>query len=121
MNPSTTYPANSIAPTPAVPTAASPSTGKESSGTRNEQREATADAIRDKLSGTLKQLGQRWRNMFNLKRQLNRHPVAAALSGTAVLLAIGGGVIGALENQRRKSFAYRFKKGLRQAKDRILS
>jgi hypothetical protein len=59
--------------------------------------------------------------MFNVKDQLHRHPLAAVLSSVALILGIGGVTIGALENQRRKSFPYRVKKGLRQAKSRLLS
>jgi len=117
MNPSTyPYPSNSSSASTAAPNP--PSTMP--SGTQPEQREARAQDVRNRLSGSLKELGQRWKNMTNLKdvkNQLRHHPLATALGSAAVVLMIGGVTIGVIENQRRKTFSYRFKKGIQSAKD----
>ena len=119
MNPST-YPSNPTSPSTASPPAALPA--KAPLDTHIEQRETPANAIQNKGTETVRQLGQRGQNMFNLKDQLRRHPLTAVLSSVAIILGICGGItIGVLEYQRRKSFSYRFKNGLRQAKNRLFS
>ena len=106
--------------TTASPSAAAPSTAKPATGSQT--KEDKTDVLKEKLEGTLKELKGSWRSLSRLKDQIRSHPLATILSSAAVLLAIGTSItVGVLESQRRRTFSYRFNRGLRNAKRKLLS
>lgn len=75
-----------------------------------------ADVTKEKLSDKVQQLGHGLKDLFHLPEQVRRHPLATAIGGTAAVLVVGGGItFGILESQRRRTFSYRFMKGLHKA------
>ena len=122
---SSTYSPNSasVSPTttPAVGAAAPSTTASSTAGkVATPRKEDTAEVIKEKVAETVQQLNRGWKTLFGLKEQVRRHPLATILSSAAVLLAIGGSItVGVLEGQRRRTFSYRFRKGLRSVKRQL--
>ena len=78
----------------------------------------TAQVLKDMFSGTFAHLDDLWATMTNIERSARKHPVALIATGSAVLLAVAGGITaGVLENRRRNSFAYKLAKGMKWAKN----
>src|SRR5690348_10542034 len=76
--------------------------------------EATTSALEDKLQSVMKQLNA-WRDsMYDLERKARQHPTALMVIGSSILATVIGGItVGVLENQRRNSFSYKFRSGLK--------
>lgn len=79
-----------------------------------------AQLLRDKFASTLSQLDDWWDNMSKLERTARKHPVSFIAAGSAVVLAVAGGItMGILENKRRNTFGYKVMKGVKWAKGMI--
>jgi hypothetical protein len=79
--------------------------------------DAAASVLRDKFAGAVHQLDDVWDTMSKVERKARSHPRTLIAAGSAMLLAIAGGVtLGILENQRRNTFAYKLSKSLKWAK-----
>lgn len=79
-----------------------------------------AQLLRDKFASTLSQLDDWWDTMSKLERTARKHPVSFIAAGSAVLLAVAGGVtMGILENKRRQTFGYKVMRGMKWAKSML--
>jgi hypothetical protein len=73
--------------------------------------------LRDTFASTLTKLDDWWDTMSKLERTARKHPVTFIAAGSAVVLAVAGGVtMGILENKRRSTFSYKLMKGVKWAK-----
>jgi len=76
-----------------------------------------ASLLRDKFANTLAQLDVWWDTMGKLERTARKHPVTFIAAGSAVVLAVAGGITaGILENKRRQTFSYKLMQGMKWAK-----
>jgi hypothetical protein len=74
-------------------------------GSVRSQVEHTAEAVRDKLSSTLDSLEQKGQELFgvDVRDEVNKHPLAAALVAGSVVLTIASGIgLYAFLSHRRK-------------------
>jgi hypothetical protein len=82
------------------------------------EREITG--IRSELGALVGELDRRRRDLFDVRGQVRRHPVAASLAGVAVIALLGGSVALLLRDGRRKQRAGYRAKQLRSAFGRIV-
>ena len=79
--------------------------------------DAAASVLRDKFAGAVHQLDDVWDTMSKIERTARKNPRTVIAAGSAMLLAIAGGVtLGVLENQRRNTLSYKLMRGLKWAK-----
>ena len=79
-----------------------------------------AQLLRDKFTSTLDKLDDWWDTMSKFERTARKHPVTFIAAGSAVVLAVAGGItMGILENKRRNTFSYKVMQGMKWAKNML--
>ncbi|HEX7624950.1 MAG TPA: hypothetical protein VF400_15340, partial [Anaeromyxobacteraceae bacterium] len=74
-------------------------------GARSGELEREITGIRNELGALVGELDRRRRDLFDVRSQVRRHPVAASLAGVAVVALLGGSVALLVRNGRRKQRA----------------
>jgi len=82
--------------------------------------EREISGIRDELGALVGELDRRRRDLFDVRGQVRRHPVAASLAGLAVAAVLGGSVALLIHNARRKQRTSYRTKQLRVAFGRMM-
>ena len=86
-----------------------------------DKMEHSASVLRDMLASSLKQLDERWHDVVRPIKAAKDNPLPYILTGSGVLLAIAGSItLGVLENRRRSTFSYKFKKGFEEGYEKGL-
>lgn len=89
-------------------------------GARSSAIEREISGIRDEIGTLVGELDRRRRDLFDLRSQVRRHPVAASMAGLAVAAVLGGSVALLVHNTRRKHRASYRAKQLRIAFGRMM-
>lgn len=83
--------------------------------------EKELSTLRDEIGDLVGELDRRRRELFDLRLQLRRHPVALPLAGVAVALVLGGAVAMLVRNERRSRRPSQKVRQLRRAVGRMIS
>ena len=89
-------------------------------GARSSAIEREISGIRDEIGTLVGELDRRRRDLFDVRGQVRRHPVAASMAGLAVAAVLGGSVALLVHNTRRKHRASYRAKQLRIAFGRMM-
>lgn len=83
--------------------------------------ERELSTLREELGDIVGELDRRRRELFDLRLQLRRHPVAVPLAGLAVAVVLGGAVALLVKNERQKRRPSHKARQLRRAVGRMVA
>lgn len=101
-----------------TPGGADPADGSPGASHRIERELST---LREEIGDIVGELDRRRRELFDLRLQLRRHPVAVPLAGVAVAVVLGASVALLVRNERRKRRPSHKVRQLRRAMGRMMA